>query len=543
MLMGLETEYAICGRRGDALLLPERLAQWICQAARQVLCCLPDMGSPSGVFVENGGRLYADINGHPEYATPECTSPGQVVLFDLAGEQMLLRLAVQMLREQRLTEVHVGKHNLCGVNPQSATWGNHESYTAWVPPAMAAEALISFLVTRLPYSGAGCLSADPRGDGFEWSGRARHLVQDVGGNTTAERPIFCMRIRKTTDASPEGWTRIHLIGKDSQRGALGTYLTVGVTGLLVWILNHGGEIGRRLKLANSVQSLRAVSLDFGLQTRLQLADGRRLSALEIQEQYLVDCEAFGRTRELPEWAGAVLGLWRRTLATLARDPLSLAGELDSATKRLLFQHVLQRGGANWRALQRGLALVARLRQVAQEGVMQAIVEENARRLPFASRPALTAAHKLVQADGSGALDRLRLALRLQALDVKYHELGGLYEQLAAAQPPRILRTPRSLVEVAATTPPPGGRAALRAAQIKAHHRHDGWAANWQSVVNLNDRTTLDLRNPFASAATTIASAEFETADHPPSLDAVRFARRAVQNALERETVDSELLME
>ena len=79
----------------------------------------------------------------------------------------------------------------------------------------------------------------------------RHLVHDIGPETTHSRSIFCTRVRKTTDSSSSGWTRCHLIAKDSQRAPLGIYLTFGTTGLLFWILNHGGKVGRGLRTGQS----------------------------------------------------------------------------------------------------------------------------------------------------------------------------------------------------------------------------------------------------------------------------------------------------
>ena len=66
------------------------------------------------------------------------------------------------------------------------------------------------------------------------------------------------------------WTRIHLIGKDSQRAPLGIYLTHGVTGLLFLLLNEGKSLGAGLDVEDPVQALRAVSSDPWLRTRVRL---------------------------------------------------------------------------------------------------------------------------------------------------------------------------------------------------------------------------------------------------------------------------------
>src|SRR6476469_8767655 len=43
----------------------------------------------ANVILTNGARLYVD-HAHPEYATPECTNPLDVVRWDKAGEQVAL---------------------------------------------------------------------------------------------------------------------------------------------------------------------------------------------------------------------------------------------------------------------------------------------------------------------------------------------------------------------------------------------------------------------------------------------------------------------
>ena len=46
----------------------------------------------ANVILTNGARLYVD-HAHPEYSTPECTNPLDVVLWDKAGEQVMLDAA------------------------------------------------------------------------------------------------------------------------------------------------------------------------------------------------------------------------------------------------------------------------------------------------------------------------------------------------------------------------------------------------------------------------------------------------------------------
>ena len=47
-----------------------------------------DMGL-ANVILTNGARLYVD-HAHPEYSTPEVTTPLDIVRWDKAGEQVML---------------------------------------------------------------------------------------------------------------------------------------------------------------------------------------------------------------------------------------------------------------------------------------------------------------------------------------------------------------------------------------------------------------------------------------------------------------------
>src|SRR5205085_5003741 len=92
--------------------------------------------------------------------------------------------------------------------------------------------------------------------------------------------------------------------------------------------------------------------------------------------------------------------------------------------------------------------------------------------------------------------KVRLGRRLWALEVQYHELGGLYDQLAAAgRFDGVVLMPDE-VERAAEEPPPGGRAALRATTIRAA-AGDGWTCDWEYVWHRPTGACVDLRDPFS----------------------------------------------
>lgn len=496
-LMGSETEYAVSAHDGSALVETDAVYDLLSDALRQQRRWMPDRSGSRGSYFENGSRLYLDYGSHPEYATPECSTPAQVACHDKAGEELLRAAREQVLRERLGLRLAVVKNNLDPLHPDQLTYGTHESYTCWAPVEEAARALIPHLVSRVIYAGSGGLTAHPQGTGFELSQRARHLVQAVGADTTSNRAVFSTRVRKTSDRSPDGWVRVHLIGKDSQRAPLGTYLTFATTGLLIEMLNRGRQVGQGLELADPIQSLRRISRDPWLRVRVALRDGRRLSALEIQTCYLEECERAVQHGGLPEWAPEALRHWRETLAALAAGPLRLADRLDPYCKLLIYEHELLRADYDWGDLREALQKLAALRSKHSEDVVGAVLAEDPSRL---SAEACVEYGQALAASGANqprALERLRFAVRLQALDVHYHELGGLYDRLYASGRMQPVVVDPADIDRATHEPPPDGRAAARAACIKGQD-DDRWAADWQYLWHAPSNRCVDLRNPFAS---------------------------------------------
>src|SRR6266508_2742521 len=79
----------------------------------------------ANVILTNGARLYVD-HAHPEYSTPECTNPRQLVVYDKAGERILessIERASAMLPGGGRMIVY--KNNTDG---KGASYGTHENY-------------------------------------------------------------------------------------------------------------------------------------------------------------------------------------------------------------------------------------------------------------------------------------------------------------------------------------------------------------------------------------------------------------------------------
>ena len=86
-IYGVETEYGIIFTPEGRKTLPVE------KAIRFLFEKLITTEHFLNVFLENGARFYQDTGCHPEYATPECASPRQLIVYDKAGERILEDLA------------------------------------------------------------------------------------------------------------------------------------------------------------------------------------------------------------------------------------------------------------------------------------------------------------------------------------------------------------------------------------------------------------------------------------------------------------------
>jgi proteasome accessory factor A len=332
-IFGLENEYGVtCTFRGQRRLSPDEVARYL---FRRVV----SWGRSSNVFLRNGARLYLDVGSHPEYATPECDSIEELVVHDKAGERILEGLLVDA--ERRLHEEGIaGDVYLFKNNTDSAgnSYGCHENYlvTRHGEFSRLADVLIPFLVTRQLICGAGKVLPTPRGAVYCMSQRAEHIWEGVSSATTRSRPIINTRDEPHADA--ERYRRLHVIVGDSNMSETTMLLKVGATDLVLRMV-EAGLVMRDLTLENPIRAIREVSHDLTGQRKIRLANGREVSALEIQREYLSKAADFADRRDLrTDSVARVLDLWERTLDAIEMGDLSkLEREIDWVIKYRLIQ--------------------------------------------------------------------------------------------------------------------------------------------------------------------------------------------------------------
>jgi len=331
-IFGIETEYGItCTFRGQRRLSPDEVARYL---FRRVV----SWGRSSNVFLRNGARLYLDVGSHPEYATPECDNVVDLVAHDKAGERILEGLLVdadRRLREEGIAgDIYLFKNN---TDSAGNSYGCHENYL--VPRheelGRLTDILTPFLVTRQMICGAGKVLQTPRGAVYCVSQRAEHIWEGVSSATTRSRPIINTRDEPHADA--ERFRRLHVIVGDSNMSETTTLLKVGSTDLVLRMIEAGAFM-RDLTLDNPIRAIREVSHDVTGRSRVRLASGREMSALEIQYEYLTRAQDFTSKNGLSAISKRVLEMWERALQAIETGNLDkIAREIDWVTKYQLIE--------------------------------------------------------------------------------------------------------------------------------------------------------------------------------------------------------------
>ena len=338
-IFGIENEYGVtCTLRGQRRLSPDEVARYL---FRRVV----SWGRSSNVFLGNGARLYLDVGSHPEYATPECDSVHDLVVHDKAGERILEQLLTSA--EERLSDEGIhGDIYLFKNNTDSAgnSYGCHENYCTTRKDDFSAygEVLIPFLVSRQIYAGAGKVLQTARGAMYCVSQRAEHIWEGVSSATTRSRPIINTRDEPHADA--ERYRRLHVIVGDSNMSEYTNFLKVGACALMLRMLEEPQVVLRDMTLENPIRAIREISHDMTCTRRVRLANGREVSALDIQSEYLTRALRFAEHHDLTDQEQLALEMWEYCLTNLADDPMKLDKEIDWVIKYKLIEKYRERHG-------------------------------------------------------------------------------------------------------------------------------------------------------------------------------------------------------
>ncbi|WP_346958334.1 depupylase/deamidase Dop [uncultured Arthrobacter sp.] len=304
----------------------------------------------------NGARLYVD-HAHPEYSSPEVTTPRDAVTWDAAGDLVALAAVRRLAADPDLPPINLYKNN---TDNKSVSYGSHENYLMprSVPFGDIARGLTPFFITRQIMCGAGRvgLGQDSSRPGYQISQRADFFETEVGLETTIRRPII--NTRDEPHATADKYRRLHVIIGDANLSQGANFLKFGSTAMVLSLIEAG--LAPRVEVHEPVAALQAVSHDTSLTATLRLLDGRRVTALDLQWMYFEAAAKLAQDTGVADAVDgdghthAVLERWSATLTELDSDRAAAASTVEWLAKLSLLEGYRQRDGLDWSDARLGL---------------------------------------------------------------------------------------------------------------------------------------------------------------------------------------------
>jgi proteasome accessory factor A len=127
---------------------------------------------------------------------------------------------------------------------------------------------------------------------------------------------------------------------DSNMSEWTTFMKVGITDLVLRMV-EGNTVMRDLSLENPIRAIREISHDTSCTRTVKLANGRELSAIEMQVEYYEKTERFIERRGADEVSKVLLREWREALdALIDGEPERLGRKVDWVTKKAMIERYM-----------------------------------------------------------------------------------------------------------------------------------------------------------------------------------------------------------
>ena len=292
----------------------------------------------------NGARLYND-HAHPEYSTPECQNLFDLVAHDKAGERILQKCAER--RSQELGErVILYKNN---TDFYGHSYGCHDNYlmAREVPFDYLKTCILPFFVTRQIFAGAGKIGIETEAGlatpgHFQLTQRSDFFHVEASVDTMHKRPI--VNTRDEPHADPATYRRLHGIVGDANMSEYATALKIGTTALVIDLIEQR-LVPTAFAIANPIDTIKTISHDQTYRWMLQKIDGKMISAIDHQREYLALAQKhLAHQNSDTDW---VLTQWEETLDALENDPMTLIDRLDWVAKKWLLETFVESENIEW----------------------------------------------------------------------------------------------------------------------------------------------------------------------------------------------------
>ena len=159
-------------------------------------------------------------------------------------------------------------------------------------------------------------------------------------DTMNRRPLVNTRDEPHADA--EKYRRFHVIIGDANMSHFATALKMGTTSLVLELIEQGHA--PKIELANPIETTRLLSRDQSLQWLMELKDGRKISAIDVQRLYLAAARKHCAEDEETTW---LLREWEAVLDDLATDYWRCRDRVDWVAKKFLLTTFRESEGLEW----------------------------------------------------------------------------------------------------------------------------------------------------------------------------------------------------
>ncbi len=289
-------------------------------------------------ILRNQSQWYLD-NGHLEIATPECLGPRENALYETASCALLAKNLSQYSMKSVIKQFRFYKNNRPTERRGRAlvkiSWGAHGNYLTYrdLDFHLLEWLLVPFLASRMPLIGNGWLDV-----GQDWS--VRFLFSQRGDLIGEGKDKSLLSVTATDEVkapintrdrpyASRRWRRYHDITENSNMSEYQIWLKRGMMDLVLLLFEDSEFLKRipaswHMRFKNANEAFRFFNRD--MYTSFELADGRHMSALDIQEFYcdhvarffIHDTDAFTDERR------EVLLFWRDTVDALRRKDRAYA---------------------------------------------------------------------------------------------------------------------------------------------------------------------------------------------------------------------------
>jgi proteasome accessory factor A len=182
---------------------------------------------------------------------------------------------------------------------------------------------------------------------YQISQRADFFSVLVSIDTMNRRPIVNTRDEPHADASR--YRRFHVILGDSNMSEWATAMKIGTTALVLHLIERGEA--PQLEIAQPVDANKSISRDQTYDWIIELKDGRKISAIDVQRIYLkaaAKLDSGAASSELVsedrQW---ILREWEDVLNDLERDVTLTRDRVDWMAKKFLLNALQEEEKLSW----------------------------------------------------------------------------------------------------------------------------------------------------------------------------------------------------